>query len=115
MRLGPLPGYEPTVPADEGLRPDQERAPGLPPKNPARRGEERLVGCAVDWALHLPAQDGDLVSQHDVLEFRLSRSALVRPEQSEDAAKKEVEEGPDHGAAFVPIGSTDRDLLALRE
>jgi hypothetical protein len=98
---GPLRGDELPVPPEQGLGADEERVPRLSRKGPTRGA---LVGCAVNRSLHLPAQDGDLVSQHDVLEFRLSSSALVRPEQAEDAAQKEEEDGPDHGAALSQLG-----------
>ena len=78
--------------------------PRLPPEHPARRCEERLVGCAVDRALHLPAEDGDLVAEHCDLEFRLGRHPLVRPEQSEHAAQEEIQERTNHGAALSQIG-----------
>jgi len=48
------------------------------------------------------------VSQHGDLEFRLSRRALVRPKQAEDAAQEEVEKGGDHGAALSQIGPPKR-------
>jgi hypothetical protein len=40
----------------------------------------------------LPAQDGDLVSEHGDLKLRLGRFALVRPEHAEAAAQEEIEE-----------------------
>ena len=43
------------------------------------------------------SQDGDL-------ELRLGRHALVGPEQAEDAADDEVEDGPDHGGALSEGG-----------
>jgi hypothetical protein len=105
VRPGPLPSHQLPMPAKEGLRSDEERAPRLSPKGPARSGEERLVGCAVDRALHLAAEDCDLVTQHGDLKLRLGRDALVGPEQAEDTAQEEVEDGPDHGAALSQIGS----------
>jgi hypothetical protein len=57
---GPLPSHQLPVPPEERLGADQERAPRFPPEHPARRCEERLVGCAVDRPLHLPAQICDL-------------------------------------------------------
>jgi hypothetical protein len=56
--------------------------------------------------LHLAAKDRDLVSEHDVLKFGLSRYAIARPEQALDAAQKKIEERADHGAALSQIGST---------
>src|SRR6266511_1511134 len=100
---GPLPGDELPVPSQERLCSDQERVPCFPSKDPARRGEERLIRCPVDRPLHLPAQDRNLVSQNGDLELRLGRCAIVRPEQAEDAAQKEIEEGADHGAALSQI------------
>jgi len=92
------------VPSEEGLGPDQERAPRLPPKEPARGGKERLVGCAVDRSLHLPAQDCDLVSQHGDLDLRLGRCPIVGMDQAEDAAQEKIEERADHGAALSQTG-----------
>jgi hypothetical protein len=37
-------------------------------------------------ALHLPAEDRDLVAEHRDLELRLGHLAIVRLEQAEDAA-----------------------------
>ena len=79
MRLGPLASHQLPVPPKEGLRPDQERTPGISPKQPARRCEERPVRCTVDGPFHLPAEDDELVSQHHVLKLHLSRHALVGP------------------------------------
>ena len=45
------------------------------------------------------------MAQHGDLKLRLGRNALVGPEQAEDTAQEEVEDGPDHGAALSQIGS----------
>src|SRR6266542_253890 len=87
-----------------GSRPDQERAPRLPTKDPAGGGEERRVGRAVYRPLHLPVQDRHLVSQHGDLNFRLGRHSVVRTDQAEDPAQEEIEEGPDHSAALSQTG-----------
>ena len=115
VRSGPLPCDELPVPAEEGRRTDQERAPCLTPKHPARGGEERLVRGPVDRPLDLPAEDADLVTQDGVLELRLSRGAVVPPEQAEDAAQLEIEERADHGAAFSQIGlpASRRDRVCV--
>ena len=55
-------------------------------------GEERPIGCAVDRALHLPAEDSELVAEHRDLDLRLGRHAILRPEQAEDALQEEIEE-----------------------
>jgi hypothetical protein len=112
-RPGPLPSHQLPVPPQEGLGPNQERPPRLSPKHPARRGEERPVGCAVDRTLHLSAQDRDLVSQHGDLEFRLGRHAVVRTDQTEDPAQEEIEERADHGAAFSQTGRRCRSQHAI--
>jgi hypothetical protein len=57
------------------------------------------------------------VSQNGDFELRLGRCAVVRPEQAEDAAQKEIEERADHGAALsqiglpLPLSRRDRDRL----
>ncbi len=47
VRLRPLPGHEPPVPPKERLRANEERAPRLSGKEPARCREERLVGASI--------------------------------------------------------------------
>jgi hypothetical protein len=113
VRPGPLPSHQLPVPAEEGLWSDQERVPCSPPKDPARCGEECPVGCAVDRALHLAAEDRDLVAQHGDFKLRLGRSALVGPEQAEDAAQEKVEDGPDHGAALSQIAPPPQTQVAI--
>jgi hypothetical protein len=72
-------GENPNLPlTSTGCRSDQERVPCFLSKDPVRRGEERLIRCAVDWPPHLPAQDRNLVSQNGDLEFRIG--AIVRAE-----------------------------------
>jgi hypothetical protein len=46
----------------------------------------------------LSEQDRDLVSKDRQLDLRVSRRAVFRTEQTEDAAQKEIEEGADHGS-----------------
>jgi hypothetical protein len=92
VRPGPLPSHQLPVPPKEGLRSDQERAPRLSPKQPAGGGEERPIGCAVDRALHLPAEDSELVAEHHDLDLRLGRHAILRSEQAEEAVQEEIKE-----------------------
>jgi hypothetical protein len=80
------------VPPKEGLRSDQERAPRISPKQPAGVGEERPIGCAVDRALHLPAEDGELVAEQRDLDLRLGRHAILRTKQAEEPVQEEIEE-----------------------
>jgi hypothetical protein len=102
------------VPSHKRFRTDQERSPRLSLKHPARCGQERLVGWAIDRPLDLTAQDADLVTQDGVLELRLSGDAPVRLEQAEDAAQEEIEERADQGAALsqieppLPVSAHDR-------
>jgi hypothetical protein len=64
----------------------------LSPKQPAGGGEERPIGCAVDRALHLPAEDTELVAEDRDLDLRLGRHAILRSEQAEDAVQEEIGE-----------------------
>ena len=100
---GPLAGDELAVPAKERLGPDQERPSRLPQEHPARRREERLVGCDVARPLHLPPKDGELVAEHPDLQLGLSRRAFARAEQAEDAAQEHIEERSEHGATLCQI------------
>jgi hypothetical protein len=92
VRPGPLPSHQLPMPSKESLRSDQERAPRLSPKRPAGGGEESPVGCAVDGALHLSAEDLELVAEHRDFDLRLGHDAILRPEQAEDAFQEEIEE-----------------------
>ncbi len=49
-------------------------------------------------------QPNQLMAQDRVLEFRLSRLALVGAEHSEDPAQEQIDERPDHGAGIVADG-----------
>jgi hypothetical protein len=75
----------------------------LSSKQSARGGEERSVGCAEDRALHVSAEDRELVAEHRDLDLRLGPDAIIRPKQAKDAAHDEVEDGSDHDAALSQI------------
>jgi hypothetical protein len=92
------------MPSKERFRTDQKPVPCLSREQPARRGEQGLVGGPVDGPLHLPTKDGDLVTEHRDLELRLSHRAHIRAEQVEDSAQEQIEERAEHGAALSQIG-----------
>nr|MDP9344083.1 hypothetical protein [Actinomycetota bacterium] len=72
------------------------------------RGKERPVRCPIGGSLDLTTEDRQLVAKDNDLEIGLGRSALVRPEQTENATQEEIEERRDHGAALWKIDDVGR-------
>ena len=103
------------MPPKEGLRSDQERAPRLSPKQPAGGGEERPIGCAVDRALHLPAEDSELVAEHHDLDLRLGRHAILRSEQAQEAVQEEIKgvSGSRRGIVTDQVPSPHREAIGF--
>jgi len=67
-RPRPFPAHELPTPPGEGVGGDRKRGPPLPREEPAGRGQEGPVGRAVARSLPPPAQDTQLMAQHDDLQ-----------------------------------------------
>jgi hypothetical protein len=93
----PLPPDELPVPAEESLRPDNERRPLASGHRLARRRQQEPVKTAQTGALHLALQHPHLVSKDQELDLPSLIWALPG---SEDAANEEVDEREQHGSPF---------------
>jgi hypothetical protein len=71
-------GDQPPMPAQERLRPHQERLPGATRQHPAERSQEKPVTRGELRPLHLPPHDRELVPQNQDLQLL---RALAAPEQ----------------------------------
>jgi hypothetical protein len=72
MRIAPCAGDQAAVPAQQGLRLDQEAGPAGPGQHAADGGEQGPVGRLEPWSWNLTAQHGELVRS-----TRVSRSLAV--------------------------------------
>jgi len=86
------------VPAQEGLRCDEqaELAPGR--QQAARRREQRAVTWSESRPLNLTAEDIELMAQHDQLDVLHVRGAATPSQQLQEGDKGEVDEGEEHRA-----------------
>src|SRR2546430_17624974 len=57
------------MPAEQGLRPDQEDPPPRARKDPVRRRQEHSIALLEFWPVDLPAQDRKLMTQDHDLEL----------------------------------------------
>jgi hypothetical protein len=78
VRVGPVVGDEPSMPAQKRLRPHQERPPRATRQHPAERRENQPVPRRELRPPRLPPQNRQLVTQHEDLQFL---RALAAPEQ----------------------------------
>ena len=87
------------MPAQQGLRPDQERGPALSRQPPARGRQQDPVAPVEPGTLHLPREHLHLVAEHQELDVPLACSMTSR---SDETADQEVQEREQPGA---PSGS----------
>src|ERR1019366_2150965 len=67
VRVGPVPLYEGTVPAEDRLRRDEERPPALARHETSEKGDEGTVGPGEAGTSDLAAKHGKLVAEHEDL------------------------------------------------
>jgi hypothetical protein len=64
----PPPSHQITMPAQQGLRRDEQAMAAIGWEQSACRGKEGTVSGSQPWALDLAAQHSELMAQHDQLE-----------------------------------------------
>ncbi len=89
--VGPAPCCQPPVPAQQGLRSDDEARPALPGKQPRRRGQEDPIGVGEPGSGDLPVQHGHLVAQDDDLHVLSATGPQAQRHEFEQAARQDVE------------------------
>ncbi len=93
----PAPGHQATMPAQQGLGPDDEAGPASPREQARGRGEKDPVGIGQFGPGHLPAQDRELMTQHDDLKIRRAIRPKGQRHQSEEASGEDVQQPGQHG------------------
>jgi hypothetical protein len=92
MRVGPGPGDQPSMPAQQRLGLDEEARPAGSGQDAADRGEQGPVGGLKLGSWGLPAQDRELVAQHQDLQVLGGISAREQHQQLDGAAQHQVSE-----------------------
>jgi hypothetical protein len=108
VRIRPVAGDEPTMPAQERLRPDHERPPRPTRQHPAERSQQQPVIRRELRPPHLPPQDRQLVPQHQDLELLRALATREQHDQLEQTAGEDVHQRHDQeslrwtGASTLP-------------
>ncbi|MGA3219489.1 MAG: hypothetical protein ABSE77_10540 [Acidimicrobiales bacterium] len=93
----PLPPSSFSVPSEQCPGRDEEGLPPSPGKEPAESDEQRTVSWAVlDAAMKLALKDTHLVTEDDQFEILVCAAAVARRDESQEPAKREVDEGEGH-------------------
>jgi hypothetical protein len=102
VRVGPVPADQCTVPTEDGLWPDEERAPALARHETSEEDDEGTVGPGEAGTGDLAAQHGQLVAEHEDLGVLGGCVHAVDAEHFQDAPDETVEEGERHGGRASP-------------
>jgi hypothetical protein len=93
----------PVLDANEAESPVGRRS--LPASN-RQESAQSSEHCPIPWlqgrTCHLPAQDGNLVAEHDDLDGQLVLSIARETDQLKDAHESDVEEGARHAPSSSP-------------
>ena len=108
---GAPPPIEPptlAVPADDGLRPDEDQMPPPIPVEPAGEHPEEPVPAVQSWAA--PGSEGDLelLAQEEILE----KEVVLAAEASRKLAEQEPEEG-EHRIRIAGLASASGPVLSI--
>jgi len=90
--------HELAVPAQQGLRRDEQTMAARRREQPAHRGEEGAVTRSQPWALDLAAQDIELMAQHDQLDVLDPRGPAAANQQPQQRDEDQVDEREEHRA-----------------
>jgi hypothetical protein len=100
VRIRPMSGDEPPVPAQQRLRFHREGSPRATRHRPAERGQQQPIARRELRPPHLSPQDRQLVPQHEDLELLRALAAPEQHHQLEQTADEEVHHR--HGQAQPP-------------
>ncbi len=95
-RVGPTPSDQAAVPAQEGLRPDEERRPSPTRQQTGGGGQEDPIGVGHLDSRNLTAQDSELVAEDDDLDLLGALGAEPERRQGQHAFGQDVEEREQH-------------------
>jgi hypothetical protein len=106
MQVGPAARHQPLVPAQQRPRTDRESRPGPTRQRPTQRSQEQPVRLSQLRPPPLPAQDRELVPQHQDLQLLRPRRPTTEHHQPEQTANDHVRKRPQH-APPPPDGEAD--------
>jgi hypothetical protein len=103
----PVSGEEAAVPCQQCSRGHEESAPTGSGEQPARRGQESPVRRSQRGARHLPAQNGQLVAEHNNLELLEVLRAKAKQHERHHSPKHHVQERHRHQAPPIADRASD--------
>ena len=92
VRVGPAPGDEVPVPAQQGRRLDDEVPETRAGEHPCERGQHRSICRLERRSVDVASEDRHLVAQHHDFNGEIDIAAPGEPVQLEGAAERPVEE-----------------------
>jgi hypothetical protein len=95
VRVRPVVGDQAPMPAQQRLRSHRERPPRATRQHPAERGQEQPVARREPRSPDLPAQDRQLVAQHQDLKLLGALAAPEQHHQLEQTTGKDVDQRQD--------------------
>jgi hypothetical protein len=98
-KCSPLSTDQLTVPAEDGLRADQEGRPGWSRQPAAERCQEQTISGLPARTLGLALEDANLMAEKENLGLEARLRAAADEEEIEEQAEEAVEEGQEHDAA----------------
>jgi len=102
VRVGPFPPHQVSMPAQQGLRLHEEASPASSRQKPAQSSEHCSIRWLQGWTVHVAAQDGDLVTEHDDLDGQVLLLTTGETDQLEHADEAKVEKGECHAPSSSP-------------
>jgi len=96
VRIGPAPPDQLAVPAKQRRRADRQARPRTLRQSPRKRGEDRSIDRTEPRSLRLPAQDRQLMPEHQDLELLRALRPAQQHDQLNQTTKRQIDERPDH-------------------
>jgi hypothetical protein len=102
----PLPADQLSVPAQQGLRADQEGPRGRARKDAAEGAEQQAVGGLEARSMDLPFEDTELLTEGENLDLERGLALAAEDEQIDQEADDGVDEAEDHEVGSRRSGRT---------
>jgi hypothetical protein len=91
VRIRPAAGYQPAMPAQQRLRPHQERVPAMTRQHPAQRYKQQPIVRLETRLTGLPAKNRQLVPKHENLQLLRPITPAEEHNQLQQPGKDEVQ------------------------
>ena len=107
VRVCPAAGDELAVPTEQCLRLDREDCPGRPGQRTAQRRQQRPISPRQPRRRGLPAEDRQLLPEHEDLQLLRATRPSQQPDQREQVPDNEIHERPKQTALPRPQQSAE--------